>query len=198
MCNYNIKFDDLNNFIKNYIQKSVAINHQSSNQIGSVNTNLSIPSSTKNKIDSQRIIENKDLNVLSNEIMKNDNLVFAKNDILNIQLFEIFFLKPLINHFESIFTEILKSEEMNLTYAKFKNLYLIDLSNENIIFDYLQAKNIKKAKKYYKNEKIWQEILYHSQGMKSAYIQEHGNNFNLSEDVYRVRLFIYEYLSLSN
>ena len=191
MCNYNIKFDDLNNFIKNYLQKTITtINHQSSNQIGSINTNLSIPSSTKNKLDSQRLLENKDLNMLSNEIMRNDNLVFTKQDILNIQLFELFFLKPLINHFECIFTEILKSEEMNLTYAKFKNLYLIDLSTENIIFDYLQTKNIKKAKKYYKNEKIWQEILYHSQGMKGAYIQEHGNNFNLSDDVYRVRFII--------
>lgn len=161
MCNYNLNFDEMNNFVRNYANKTL---------------------STKK----QKILTNDELNTISREILRNDSILFSKHDFLNIQLFANLFVGPLTFHIEKVMEEILKSEEMNLNYIKFKNLYVIDLSTENIIFDYLEAKKVAKTKKYYKQEKIWQEILYHSQGMKSSYIQEYGNNFNLVDDTFRV------------
>jgi len=161
MCNYNLNFDEMNNFVRNYANKTL--------------------SSKK-----QKTLNNDELNSISREILRNDSIVFSKHDFANIQLFSNLFIGPLTAHIEKVMTELMRSEEMNLNYIKFKNLYVIDLSTENIIFDYLEAKNVTKTRKYYKQEKIWQEILYHSQGMKSSYIQENGNNFNLFDDSFRV------------
>ena len=97
------------------------------------------------------------------------------NAILELLIFEYYFLKTIILHFSKVFNEIFKKEDFNLKQTKFKNLYLLDVSNLSVILDMnkLQGvKNQKKNKKYYKFTKLFEEILYHSNNMYSRYLSE--------------------------
>ena len=49
---------------------------------------------------------------------------------------------------------ITTNEEMNLNYIKFKNLYIIDLSNDHIMFDLCEGRG-DKSRHHYRNEKVW-------------------------------------------
>ena len=92
MCNYNLNFDEMNNFVRNYANKSLSSKKQKS-------------------------LTNDELNSISREILRNDPIVFSKHDFLNIQLFSNLFIGPLTAHIEKVMAEILKSEEMNLNIS---------------------------------------------------------------------------------
>lgn len=182
MCNYNIKFDDINNFTNNYVSKMSVTN--STNSKYTMTTSLDSRQNT--------------LNNMANELLRSETTITTKQDIFNLKLFELFFLKPLYGHFKSVLNQIIKSEEMNLSNIKFKNLYIIDLNTDNIIFDLLRSRNIQKTKDYFKNEKIWQEILYHSQELKNSYLQEKNTKFDMTDSNFRVRKNNYIIISSSN
>jgi hypothetical protein len=50
-------------------------------------------------------------------------------------------------HFSKVFNEIFKKEDLNLKQTKFKNLYLLDVSNLSIILDMNKLQGVKNQKK---------------------------------------------------
>ena len=62
--------------------------------------------------------------------------VSSKNsEYLQLKIYEYFFIQPISTHFENIFKLLIKKEEISLSYIKFKNMFVVDLSNQNILFD---------------------------------------------------------------
>ena len=102
------------------------------------------------------------------------------NGILEILIFEYYFLKSIILHFSKVFNEIFKKEDLNLKQTKFKNLYLLDIHNLSIILDLRKMQGIKNQrnnKKYYKCEKLFEEIIYHSKNMYNQYLGENDMKY---------------------
>lgn len=126
-------------------------------------------------------------NINFEEISKQDFYLNDENikyDSIYLKMFENFFLRYITSHYFTVYDQISIDEEMNLNYIKFKNLYMVDISTQSIIFDLVKARN-KKTKDYYKNKEIWDEILYHSKLMKDTYQQELGNIHDTSDSAYR-------------
>ena len=119
---------------------------------------------------------------------KSNALQQELNDILEILIFEYYFLKSLILHFSKVFNEIFKKEDMNLKQTKFKNLYLLDANNLSVILDMCKiqgAKNSKKNKKFYKIEKLFEEITYHSKNLYNQYIRENDMKYSSTGSEFR-------------
>ncbi len=128
----------------------------------------------KNNFINLKLIYTKNLNMLGKE----------NNDILELLIFEYYFLKPLILHFSKVFNEIFKKEDINLKQTKFRNLYLLDVSNMSIILDMCKVqghKNLKKNKQYYKYKKLFEEIIYHSKNMYNEYVSENEMRYNSAD-----------------
>ena len=109
------------------------------------------------------------------------------NDLLELLIFEYYFLKIIIIHFSKVFNSIFKKEYLNLNQTRFKNLYIIDLGNSSIILDMREVQGEKgnKQKKYIKNKKLLEEILYHSKHMYETYIRENGMKFTTADSLFR-------------
>ena len=110
------------------------------------------------------------------------------NDILEILIFENIFLKTLIVHFTKVFYEIFKKEDLNLKQTKLKNLYIIDVPSSNVILDMVKIQGIKseqKNKKYYKCEKLYEEIIYQSKNMYNNYIKEYNMKYTSADSDFR-------------
>ena len=61
---------------------------------------------------------------------KKSNLSYKEtNDILEVLIFENYFLKSLIIHFLKVFNEIFKKEDVNLKQIKLRNVYLLDVNS---------------------------------------------------------------------
>ena len=110
------------------------------------------------------------------------------NDILEILIFENIFLKTLIVHFTKVFYEIFKKEDLNLKQTKLKNLYIIDVPSSHVILDMVKIQGIKseqKNKKYYKCEKLYEEIIYQSKNMYNNYIKEYNMKYTSADSDFR-------------
>jgi len=120
---------------------------------------------------------------------KKSNLSYKEtNDILEVLIFENYFLKSLIIHFLKVFNEIFKKEDVNLKQIKLRNVYLLDVSSGKIILDMVKmqgGKGHKKNKKYYKYQKLLEEILYHSKNMCNSYIREYEMKFTTEQENFR-------------
>lgn len=91
---------------------------------------------------------------------------------------------------------------MYLSTIKFKNMYVVEINSKEILFDLLELRVIlllkekaKKNKKFYQNEKLWQEVLYHAGCLMNSYINEIGSQFNSSELSYKVVSLLFSLLS---
>jgi len=110
------------------------------------------------------------------------------NDILEMLIFEYYFLKSLINHFLKVFNELFRKKDVNLKQIKLKNVYLLDVNSNKLILDMVKiqgSKNSQKNKKYYKFEKLFEEILYHSKHLYNSYIREYDMKFTKEEEDFR-------------
>ena len=110
------------------------------------------------------------------------------NDILEILVFEYYFLKSLINHFLKVFNEMFRKKDVNLKQIKLKNVYLLDVNSNKVILDMVQiqgSKNNQMNKKYYKCEKLFEEIIYHSKHLYNSYIREFDMKFTKEEEDFR-------------
>lgn len=194
MINININFPEINSLLKSITSNSATgASLNQSNQ--SKKSKKSIDKSIYHNQNAFSVSNSK-LNALSIEIMnKSIQIQSNRQEILNIMIYERFILKRLLSHFEKMLKEILKSEEMNLNNIKFKNLYLIDVSNERIIFDYMKSKGVFKSREYFRNEKVWQEILYHSGFLMKNYLQEYGFTYVNIDDNYKVSHYTLIHLS---
>ena len=124
------------------------------------------------------------------EIINNNIKGISKVDFLEIFLYDKFFLKYSILHFEKVFDYITKKEELNLTFTKFLDLYIIDISSENLLFDlneiikYDSYSNFMNYK-YFNNKNIFKEILFHSHQLNDSYISKYGSRFIKSDSSQR-------------
>ena len=113
---------------------------------------------------------------------KNINLTIKEKDnILEILIFEYYFLKPIILHFSKVFNEMFKKEDLNLKSTKLKNLYILDINSSSVILDMSKIqgeKNNKKNKKYYILKTLFEEIIYHSKHLYNDYIKENEMKYN--------------------
>lgn len=110
------------------------------------------------------------------------------NDILEILIFEYYFLRSLINHFLKVFNEMFRKKDVNLKQIKLKNVYLLDVNSNKVILDMVNIqgdKSSQKNKKYYKFEKLFEEILYHSKHLYNSYIREYDMKFTKEEEDFR-------------
>ena len=110
------------------------------------------------------------------------------NDILEILIFENIFLKTLIVHYQNVFYHVFKKEDLNLKQTKLKNLYIVDLNNINILLDMNKIQGIKKKyqnKKFYKYEKLFEEIIYQSKTMYNNYIKEYNFRYTNADSDFR-------------
>jgi len=110
------------------------------------------------------------------------------NDILEILIFEYYFLKSLINHFLKVFNEMFRKKDVNLKQIKLKNVYLLDVNSNKVILDMIKiqgGKSNQKNKKYYKFERLFEEILYHSKHLYNSYIREFDMKFTKEEEDFR-------------
>ena len=110
------------------------------------------------------------------------------NDILEILIFEYYFLKSLINHFLKVFNEMFRKKDVNLKQIKLKNVYLLDVNSNKVILDMVKiqgSKNNQKNTKYYKFEKLFEEIIYHSKHLYNSYIREFDMKFTKEEEDFR-------------
>ena len=110
------------------------------------------------------------------------------NDILEILIFENIFLKTLIVHYQNVFYHVFKKEDLNLKQTKLKNLYIVDLYNISILLDMNKIQGIKRKhqnKKFYKYDKLFEEIIYQSKTMYNHYIKEYNFRFTNADSDFR-------------
>ena len=116
------------------------------------------------------------------EIINNNIKGVSRMDFLELSLYDNYFLKSCIIHFENVFNILFKKEDINLTFTKFLDLYIIDISSENLLFDFCEIINNdlyynNMFNKYYKNKNIYKEILFHSHQLIDSYISKYGSRF---------------------
>ena len=116
------------------------------------------------------------------KIINNKIKVLTIMDVLEILIFQQYFLKYCIIHFENVFSVLTKKEDINLTFTKFLDLYIIDISSDTLLFDLNEiTKNDLYYNyvyhQYYKNKNIFKEILFHSHQLYNSYISKYGTKF---------------------
>ena len=119
----------------------------------------------------------------NNDIITNNKIQnVSKGDFLEIFIYDKYFLKSCILHFEKVFEFLTKKEDINLKFTKFLDLYIIDISTDILIFDlnsilYNDINHNNSYYKYYKNKNIFKEILFHSHQLYDSYTSKHGTKF---------------------
>lgn len=121
----------------------------------------------------------------TNNSCEQNEVDYSKSEFFQLKIYEIYFIKHITSHFTRIFKYLIRKEEMYLSYIKFKNMYVVDLSNGEIIFDMLQLRGSEKNKKIYKNEKLWSEIMHHSRALMDNYKSDYSNNYDNKDSFYR-------------
>ena len=139
-------------------------------------------------ISEQNLFESNRFESIEELIKENNNNNFKDfklADLYEVKIYEKFFLKFIGIHFIKLFSEIFQKRETHYSYFKFKNLYIVDISTGEILLDWLHILNSAKNIKYYKNEKLWLELMHHSKYMMESYINEHGKIFSNSDSSFR-------------
>lgn len=116
------------------------------------------------------IEDNKD-KIKNNEFKNITNI-----DCLEISIYDKYFLKYCIIHFETVFDILTKREDIDLTYTKFINLYIIDINSEQLLFDLNKIQKINN-RKYYNDKNLYKEILFHSRQLYQSYIEKYSMRF---------------------
>ena len=121
------------------------------------------------------------------EIIKNNLKDITNIDFLEIFIYDKYFLKPCILHFQKVFWILTKKEDINLSFTKFLDLYIIDISSDTLLLDlneilyydikYKHDLSNNKYYKYYKNKNIFKEILFHSHQLYNSYNSKYGTKF---------------------
>ena len=139
----------------------------------------------KIKFDKNNLENIKNLFNNSNNINNNSQSnIMDNNDLLEILIFQKYFLNLLFNHFTNVYNIIFKRETMNLGGTKLKNLYIIDASTNTIIFDLKQTQNRKNNYKYYKKDILIKEILFQSNKLYQYYLNSYKDNYSKTKTKY--------------
>ena len=105
-------------------------------------------------------------------------------DLLELSIYDKYFLKYCILHFEKVFQFLIKREDIDLTYTKFLNLYIIDINSDQLLFDLGKIQNIQNIK-YYNNKNIFDEIIFHSHQLYEAYTEKYNMKFIKNDSSHR-------------
>jgi hypothetical protein len=124
------------------------------------------------------IEENKDK--ISNNEYKN----LSSIDFLEISIYDQYFLIYCIIHFKKVINILLKREDIDLAYTKFLNLYIIDISSNQLLFDLKKEQNVEIIK-YFLNNNLFKEILYHSNQLYDSYIEKYSFKYSKSDSSQR-------------
>ena len=110
------------------------------------------------------------------------------NDILELLIFENYFLKIIIMHFSKVFNEMFKKEYLKLNQTRFKNLYILDLATSSIILDMCKIQGNKeenKNKHYILNNQLFDEVLFQAKYMYETYKEDNDMRYISSDSIYR-------------
>ena len=133
---------------------------------------------SQKNINEEKQITFKELQESHNELIINGKTQnITRGDFLEMSIYEKYFVKSCIIHFEKVFNILTKKEDINLKFTKFLDLYIIDISSELILFNLNSIFNPNPYHKYYKNKNIFKEILFHSHQLYDSYISKHGTKF---------------------
>ena len=139
-----------------------------------------------NEISEQNLFESNRFDSIEDLIKENKiNDKFKLSDLYEVKIYEKFFLKFIGIHFVKLFCEVFQKRETNYSYYKFKNLYIVDISTGEILLDWMHILGSDKNIKYYKNEKLWLELMYHSKYMMESYMNQHEKIFSKSDESFR-------------
>ena len=105
-------------------------------------------------------------------------------DLLELSIYDKYFLKYCILHFEKVFQFLIKREDIDLTYTKFLNLYIIDINSDQLLLDLGKIQNIQNIN-YYNNKNIFDEIIFHSHQLYESYIEKYNMKFTKNDSSHR-------------
>ena len=141
-------------------------------KIDSINEHIEFDKNTLENIKS--LINNN--HIINSNFNNTQCSTIDNNDLLEILIFQNYFLNTLFTHFTNVYNLIFKRETMNLGGTKLKNIYIIDSSTQSIIFDWKQTQNRKNNYKYYKKDLILKEIKFQSNKLYQYYLNNYKNN----------------------
>ena len=75
------------------------------------------------------------IDTIKNLAPSEEDLDFSRSEFFQLKIYELYFVKHITNHFDRVFKFLVNKEEMYLSYIKFKNMYVVDLSSGEILFD---------------------------------------------------------------
>ena len=155
------------------------LNYLGENSSYIINNNININNEIKN-------------NSSNNSNNKNISIVYS--DMLFSKLYENFILYPLIKFFLIITKNIYIRQPAFFENSKFKNLIILNIENNKIIFSFEKLYNldISVSKNLKINEVIWKEILFHGKQLKHNYDKKYGKLFDINNyQNYYVKLEFY-------
>ena len=118
------------------------------------------------------------------KINKNVFKNISNIDLLELSIYDKYFLKYCILHFEKVFQFLIKREDIDLTYTKFLNLYIIDISSDQLILDLGKMQNSQNSN-YYNNKNLFDEIIFHSHQLYESYTEKYNMKFTKSDSSHR-------------
>ena len=118
------------------------------------------------------------------KINNNEYKNLSNIDFLEISIYDQYFLIYCIIHFKKVINLLLKREDIDLAYTKFLNLYIIDISSDQLLFDLKEEQNVEIIK-YFLNNNLFKEILYHSHQLYESYIEKYSLRYNKSDSSQR-------------
>ena len=118
------------------------------------------------------------------KINNNEYKSISNIDFLEISIYDQYFLKYCIIHFKKVINILLKREDIDLEYTKFLNLYIIDIGSNHILFDLKKEQNVEIIK-YFLNNNLFKEILYHSHQLYDSYIEKYSLKYSKSDSSQR-------------
>lgn len=118
------------------------------------------------------------------KIKKNQIKNISNVDFLELSIYDKYFLKYCIFHFEKVMEILTKREDIDLSYTKFLNLYIIDINSDQILLDLGAIQNLTNIK-YYNNKNLFDEILFHSHQLYKSYIDKYSHKFTKSDSSHR-------------
>lgn len=118
------------------------------------------------------------------KIKKNQIKNISNVDFLELSIYDKYFLKYCIFHFEKVMEILIKREDIDLSYTKFLTLYIIDINSDQILLDLGAIQNLTNIK-YYNNKNLFDEILFHSHQLYKSYIDKYSHKFTKSDSSHR-------------
>ena len=109
------------------------------------------------------------------------NILSNLDNNIHINIFKEFLFSPFHQYYLLLIKQIYQKKRFKLKNISYKNLYLIELNSNQIIFSYDSLVN---------NINLWNEILYHCHTLENNYMNQYSLNFN--EDNYENYFAVFE------